>query len=112
MTKRRSTQSDGVMAPPESEPGAGVMKAPCVDKCKVAEVLQYAVFVLESIADYTSRHCSDCLRNHYRAEQALIAIKRVLAVPLYSDIHPASAEKLRGAVRKLEAEARKLLGEK
>jgi hypothetical protein len=110
MPKRRKNQAE-VMAPPQAEPGAGVMKAPCVDKCRVAEALQYAVFVLESIADYTSRHCSDCLRNHYRAEQALIAIKKALDVPLYSDIHPASADKLRAAVRKLETEARKMLGE-
>jgi len=82
-----------------------------VDSCALAEALQYAVLVLEDVADYTSRHCSDCLKNRYRAEQALMAIKKMLDVPLYRDILPEQAKKLRSTVRKLENQARKMLGE-
>ncbi len=88
-----------------------VLTAPCVDKCTLADALQYASLVLEEVADYTSRHCSDCIKNRFRAEQALTAIKKMLDVPLYRDILPERAEKLRASVRKLESEARKMLGD-
>jgi hypothetical protein len=94
-----------------SKDSENVLNAPCVDNCTPAEALQYAVLVLEGVADYTSRHCSDCIKNRYRAEQAVMAVKKMLGVPLYRDILPQRAEKLRATVRKLEADARKMLGE-